>query len=284
MKSTSSLFQVHIAVIFFGLAGLFGKWIELPASLITWGRCAFAFAALFFLILFSKERFALKRSSHYLVFAGLGILLALHWWAFFYSIQLSTVAVGLLTFSTFPVFTVFLEPLFFSEKIRWPDIVAALLTVAGIAYIVPAFDLVHSTTVGAVFGVLSGLSFAVLQISNRKYVQAYSGRLITFYQTGIASIALLSVVSFPKSGLSWPHAGLLMVLGVLCTAAAHSLFINGLRSVKVRSASIIASLEPVYGIVFAMLFLHELPSWKEICGGAVILSAALWVSIKKSID
>ena len=280
MKKISSLFEVHLAVIFFGLAGLFGKWIDLPPSLITYGRCAFAFAALFFLILFSKERFALKRVSHYCAFAGLGMLLALHWWTFFHSIQMSTVAVGLLTFSTFPVFTVFLEPLFFKEKITWTDIVAALITLGGIACIVPDFDMSHSTTVGAIFGVLSGASFAVLQILNRKYVQNYSGRLITFYQTGIASFALLPAVSVANSGFSLSDVGMLAVLGVLCTATAHSLFINGLRSVKVRSASIIAGLEPVYGIVFAILFLHEIPSWKEICGGAVILSAASWVSFK----
>ena len=280
MKSTSSLFRVHLAVLFFGLAGLFGKWIELPSSIITWGRCAFAFVALFFLILFSKERFALKYTNHYGAFAGLGILLALHWWAFFHSIQISSVAVGVLTFSTFPVFTVFLEPLFFKEKIRWPFIVAAIVTAGGIACIVPTFDISHSTTVGVIFGVLSGLSFAVLQIANRKYVQTYSSRLITFYQTGVAAFTLLPVVSFSGSGFSLPNAGMLMVLGVLCTATAYSLFISGLRSVKVTTASIIASLEPVYGIVFAMLFLHEIPLWKEICGGVIILSAASWVSLK----
>ena len=280
MKNISSLFQVHLAVIIFGLAGLFGKWIELPPSLITWGRCVFAFIALFILILLSKERFVLKRASHYGIFAGLGVLLALHWWSFFYSIQISTVAIGLLTFSTFPVFTVFLEPLFFKEKISWPEIMAALVTAVGIAWIVPALDLNHSATIGVIFGVLSGLSFAVLQIVNRKYVQTYSGRLLTLYQTGIATFALLPVITFSGSGFSLSNVGMLMILGVLCTAAAHSLFINGLRSVKVRLASIIAGLEPVYGIIFAMAFLHELPSWKEICGGTVILSAALWVSLK----
>lgn len=281
MKISTSLFQVHLAVVFFGMTGLFGKWIDLPSSLITYGRCTFAFVALFFLILFSKERFALKRTSHYCVFAASGVLLALHWWSFFYSIQISTVAVGLLTFSTFPVFTVFLEPLFFKEKITWPDMVAALVTLGGIACIVPASGLNHSATGGVIFGVLSGLSFAVLQIVNRKYVQTYSGRLITFYQTGIASFALLPMLSFAKTSLSFTHIGLLAVLGVLCTAIAHSLFINGLRMVKVRSASIIAGMEPVNGIVFAMLFLHEKPAWNEIFGGIVILTVAAWVSLKR---
>jgi drug/metabolite transporter (DMT)-like permease len=280
MKNTPSLFKIHAAVLLFGLAGLFGKWIELPPSLITWGRCAFAFGALFFLILFSKERFALCRTSHYFVFAALGLLLALHWRAFFYSIQISTVAVGLLTFSTFPVFTVFLEPLFFKEKVRWTDIVAAIAAFGGIALIVPRFNMNDSITMGAVFGVLAGLSFAVLQTLNRKYVQIYSGRLITFYQTGVAAIALLPAGSFAV-GFTPPDMLLLVILGVLCTAVAHSLFISGLRSVKVRQASIIAGLEPVYGIAAAMLFLREMPSCKEICGGIVILATAMWVSAQR---
>jgi len=266
---------------FFGVAGLFGKWLALPPSLITWGRCSFAFVALFFLLLFSKERFLLRQTGHYFVFAGLGVLLALHWWSFFYSIQISTVAVGLLTFSTFPVFAVFLEPLVFKEKIRWTDIIAACITMGGVACIVPRFDISHSTTIGAIFGVLSGLSFAVLQMLNRKYVQTYSGRLITLYQTGIAALVLLPLVSFTQTVFTIPDVLLLMVLGVICTAAAHSLFISGLRSVKLRSASIIAGLEPAYGIVFAMLFLSEMPSWKEICGGIIILIVAAYVSARE---
>jgi len=279
MKHYHSLLKVHIAVMFFGIAGLFGKWIDLQPDVITCGRCVFAFATLFFIILFTKERFALKQTSHYFIFAGLGALLALHWWAFFYSIQIATVAVGLLTFSTFPVFTVFLETLFFKEKIKWTDIVAVLATFGGVAWMVPAFDLNDSTTVGALFGVWSGLTFAVLQILNRKYVQIYSGKLITCYQTGVASLALLPMATTTVSGFTMPDVVMLIVLGVFCTAAAHSLFISGLHSVKVRTASIIAGLEPVYGIVFAMLFLLEIPSWKEICGGILILFAAVLVSI-----
>ena len=256
----------------------------------------FAFVALFLLILFSKRvetghisatlnnrisALRLQRTSHYFIFTGLGVLLALHWWAFFHSIQISTVAVGLLTFSTFPVFCVFLEPLFFKEKIGYTDIMAALLTFGGIVWMTPKFDLNDSTTIGAVFGVLSGLSFAVLQILNRKYVQMYSGRLITCYQTGVAAFVLLLMVSFTENSFTMSHIFMLMILGVLCTAAAHSLFISGLRSVKVRSASIIAGLEPVYGIVFAMIFLCEMPSCREIVSGIVILCAVAFVSMKK---
>ena len=277
-NSRISLIKIHGAVLLFGIAGLFGKWITLPSSFITWGRCVFAFVALFVIILFSKERFALKQTSHYVVLAGLGLILALHWWAFFYAIQTSTVAIGLLTFSTFPVFTVFLEPLFFRDRIKWMDIAAAMVTFIGFVVMIPTFDIGNSHTLGAIIGTFSGLSFSVLQILNRKYVQIYSGKLITFYQTGVAAVILLPAVSLGQGDFSTTNVLLLAVLGVLCTAVAHSLFIGGLRTVKVQVASIIASLEPVYGIIAALLLLHEMPSWREICGGVIILTVAVWIS------
>ncbi len=278
----SSLFQLHFAVLLFGLAGLFGKWIDLPPAMITWGRCIFAFAVLSLLILLSKERFALKEKKHYFVFVCMGLILALHWWSFFYSIQISTVAIGLLTFSTFPVFAVFFEPVFFKEKIRLVDIAVAFITFAGIALVVPGFNINDPVTQGVLLGILSGLSFAILQIMNRKYVIHYPGKLIAFYQTGIASIVLLSMVSFGQGGeFSMQNILLLIILGVLCTALAHSFFIEGLKHVTVQTASIIASLEPVYGIIAAALLLHEIPSLKIIIGGIIILSMAVLVSLRR---
>ena len=41
-----AVFTVNIAVLLFGLAGLFAKWIRLPAICITFGRVLFSSAAL----------------------------------------------------------------------------------------------------------------------------------------------------------------------------------------------------------------------------------------------
>jgi drug/metabolite transporter (DMT)-like permease len=70
--------------------------------------------------------------------------------------------------------------------------------------------------------------------------------------------------------------GLLAFLGVVCTALSHALFIRGLNiSVRAQLASVIACLEPVYGIVFAYFLLHEIPSIHTLAGGAVILMSTL---------
>ena len=71
-------------------------------------------------------------------------------------------------------------------------------------------------------------------------------------------------------------------MGVLFTAAAHSMFINGMKHVRAQTAGMIASLESVYGIVAATLFLREIPSFNEFAGGTLILAAALYSTLKAS--
>ena len=68
---------------------------------------------------------------------------------------------------------------------------------------------------------------------------------------------------------------LLVVLGLVCTALAHTLFIGGLAVVTAHTASVIAALEPVYGIALALVLLGEVPGARTIAGGALIVAAAV---------
>lgn len=83
----------------------------------------------------------LEGKKDFFCLAALGVLLAVHWASFYEAIQLSTVALGLLSFSTFPVFVTFLEPLFFRQKLRLENVIIALVVFAGIAVVVPEFKL-----------------------------------------------------------------------------------------------------------------------------------------------
>ena len=51
-----------------------------------------------------------------------------------------------------------------------------------------------------------------------------------------------------------------------------------MKRIRARAASIISSLEPVYGVLLALIFLGEVPALRTILGGAVILGAALAVT------
>ncbi len=275
------LFEIHIAVLFFGLAGLFGKLVNQPPAVIVFGRVFFAMAFLLPALWYRKQGLKLDKTADYLALLFQGLILAVHWVTFFKSIQVSTVAVGLITFSTFPIFVTFLEPIFSKEKLKPADIALALVTFMGVVIVVPAFSLDNTTTQGALWGITSGLTFALLSIMNRKYARSYSSLVVAFYQDAAAALFLLPFLFMPAPAMTLPDMLLLALLGIVFTGVAHSLFIKGLAHVKAQTASIIASLEPVYGILAAAIVIGAIPVLRELTGGAVILGAALYATARK---
>ena len=51
-----------------------------------------------------------------------------------------------------------------------------------------------------------------------------------------------------------------------------------MKRIRAQAASIISSLEPVYGVLLALIFLGEVPALRTVLGGTVILGAALAVT------
>jgi drug/metabolite transporter (DMT)-like permease len=275
-----SLMEIHIAVFLFGVAGLFGKILALPAMIIVLGRVVFSSIFLFIIMVYMKKGIKLDERKHYFYLAAMGIILAIHWSTFFMSIQVSTVAIGLLTFSTFPVFVTFLEPYFFKESIKISDVVIALITFLGVALVVPSFKLGNSMTQGVLWGLASGFTYAILSMLNRKYVKDYESFVIAFYEQLCAAIVLMPFLFFQKPVFQSRDILLLLLLGTIFTGISHSLFINGLKNIKTQTAGIISSLEPVYGIIFAAAVLSEIPSLREILGGIIILGTVFYSTIK----
>ena len=74
---------------------------------------------------------------------------------------------------------------------------------------------------------------------------------------------------------------LLLALGLVCTALAHTLFIASLREVTARTASVVAALEPVYGIALAFVLLGERPDARVLAGGVLIVAAALVATTRR---
>jgi len=275
-----NLTQIHLAVFLFGISGLFGKLLLLPPMIIVLGRVFFSSVFLLVVMFFLKKDIKLKHKKDYLYFAIMGLILAIHWSTFFKSIQVSTVAIGLLIFSTFPVFVTFLEPYFFKEKIVMSDIVIAIITLLGVALVVPKFQLGDNLTQGVLWGILSSFTYAILSMFNRKYVKEYSSVAIAFYEQFVATLVLIPFLFLIKPIFKPMDILLLILLGIVFTAISHSLFINGLKNVKTQTAGIISSLEPVYGIILALIIIGEVPTVREVVGGIIILGTAFYSTIK----
>jgi drug/metabolite transporter (DMT)-like permease len=270
-----SLAEIHLAVLLFGFPGLFGKWLALAPVVIVFGRVLFACLALAAVMALKPVSFRVSPRRDAVLLAACGVVLAAHWTMFFKSVQVSSVAVGLLAYSSFPVFTAFLEPLLARERWEPESLAYAVLCVAGIGLIVPGIDLTNAVVRGVLWGLGAGLTFSVLSILDRRLASRHPSLAVAFWQDLLAGLVLVPAVArtgLPRDGRDW---ALIAVLGVICTAAAHTLFIEGMKGVGARTASILSSLEPVYGILLALVFLKETPSLRTVSGGAIVLAAAL---------
>ncbi len=279
-SKSGNLAEIHLAVLLFGLAGLFGKWLALSPFIIVLGRVVFASLVLGMLMAVAGTTKAARLSfrANPLVFILLGLILAVHWAAFFRSIQVSSVAVGLVSYSTFPLFTSFLEPLLNREPWETRHFLLSLGCLAGVVLMVPRFDPGLAVFQGAAWGVFAGLTFAVLTTINRRLTARHSALVIAFFQDLFAALFLVPFLFILKPALSGRDIALLAVLGVACTALSHTLFIRGMRGISARTASIVSALEPAYGAVLALAFLGEVPSGRTVAGGVIVIGSTVLAS------
>ena len=275
-----SLLLLHVAVMLFGLSGVLGKWVTVPAYAVAGGRSLCSCILLFGVLRLTGSPVALRSRRDYgLALLG-GLVLAIHWTAFFLSIKRASVAIGTLTFSAFPLFVTFLEPAIFKEKLTRRELLTALVLLVGVAVTVPELSLGNRTTEGILWGLLSALTYAVLSLINRDLSAKYSGVQICFFEQSTVALVLMPFALL--SGITWGRADLLGVaaIGVCCTATAFSMFVTAQKKVNARTAGVISGMETVYGILFAALLLGQWPTLREILGGVIILGTALYSSLK----
>ena len=268
-----AIIAVNIAVLLFGLAGLFARWIHQPAVVITFGRVFFSSATLGITMRIRKQAVYAADLRDLLLLVCAGAVLALHWWAFLKSIQISTVAIGTITFSSFPLFVTFLEPLVFRQRPKIRNVLFAMIILIGVLITIPEVSFENSIFLGILVGMLSSLAYAVLTVMNKSFAGKYSGTQIAFCEQATAAVLLLPFALRVGIHLSVSDFWLLLFLGVVTTAVAHTLFISSLKELPAQLAGICSSMETVYGILFAFLLLGEVPSAREIIGAVIIVGA-----------
>lgn len=270
------LWAVHSAVFLFGLTALFSKLIALPALEITLLRSLFAVVALWAVIRWQGEPVKLQTRGDYATVLLLGVLLAGHWVTYFHAMQVSSIAVGVIALYTFPVMTVFLEPLFHGDRPHWADVISGVGVVFGIYLLVPEFRLDDATTQGVLWGMLSALLFALRNIVQGRYFRRYPAKQALMYQILITIVVLLPFGSAVIPQVSTAQWSQLLLLGVIFTALPHTLFAFSLRNFKAKTASLVACLQVVYASLFAALLLGEWPAVTTIIGGLIVVAAAMF--------
>ena len=282
MTHRNALLAIHFGALMFGLSGVFGKLAQSTPLVVTFGRALFAVLALMLaaqLLRGSGARPSLRQRCGLIV--G-GLLLGSHWLTFFVAVKIGGVGIATLGFASFPAFTVLLEGLLFRERTRAIEFGMVGLVCAGLLLVAPQFDLASESTLGLIYGVLSGLLFALLSLLNRAVTRGVDPVHAALWQNGTILLCLLplagsSLPAVPAMDWLW-----LALLGVFCTGLAHSLFVASLKVLKARTTSVIFALEPVYGIAIAWWLFNEQPTLGMLFGGALIILASVITSRLKT--
>ncbi len=273
---STALLYIHAAALLFGGTALFSRIIPLPALDITVYRCVVACLTLTGLLLIGRQKLRLQHGRDYGIAVLLGVVVGLHWVTYFHSMQIAGVAVGIIALFTYPVITVFIEPLFNRQRPHWRDILAGVVVILGIALIVPEPDLSSDISQGVAIGVLSALLFALRNILHKRYFTQYGGAQAMSYQTAVAALMLLPFLSPGSTELAEQNWHWLLILGVVFSAAPHTLVAEGLRQLKAKTVGLVSCLQPLYATLLAALLLHELPDLRTLIGGALVVAAAFW--------
>ncbi|WZB63992.1 DMT family transporter [Achromobacter xylosoxidans] len=281
MTRQRALTYIHIAAVLFGLTGVFGELIQAGAVVITMGRAVFAVAALgLFARMRRRPLLGALTPAQLFVLVISGALLAAHWVTFFVSVKVGGIAIATLGFASFPAFITLFEGLIFRERVRLAEWLLLGLVTAGLVLVTPSFDLADQGTVGLAWGLLSGLTFALLALSNRRSASGMDPMQVACWQNLVVALVMLPFAAAQLPSVAAVDWLWLALLGVFCTGLSHYLFVSSLTRLNARSAGLVIALEPVYAIAFAWALFSQQPTPRMLAGAALIVAAIVWSGLR----
>ncbi|MEB8345640.1 DMT family transporter [Flavobacteriaceae bacterium KMM 6898] len=273
------LLEINLAMLLVSTSGALGRFIDLPVPITIASRAILAFMLLW---LFCKWRGISLRldNKDFLPVIMSGILMGLHWITYFYALKLSNVAIGMLSLFTYPVITSLLEPILLKTKFLKIHLVLGIMVLGGIYFLVPKFEIGNSYALAVGVGIMSALFYALRNLVLKARVRNYNGSALMCYQMVIVGALLFPVFFFLETdGMLGQWKGL-FTLALVTTAIGHTLFLNSFKYFSITTASIISSVQPVYGILIGAIFLAEIPSLMTVFGGILILGSVVIESVR----
>ncbi|MES2702090.1 MAG: EamA family transporter [Bacteroidota bacterium] len=265
-----ALIQMHVAVLLWGFTGVLGRAISLDAPSLVWHRMWMT-AVLMLVIILYRRQWVRVPARDVGNLAVIGLLMGLHWVAFYASIKFANISIALVCLSTASIFTSLLDPFVNKGRHDIKEVLLGSLALAGV-YLIYQFQQFYG--LGIAFGVIAAILSSVFTVLNKRIAHKYPARTMVLYEMGTGWVfisALLPLVMIygpgtqllPHSpsllGPDWMHNDWLwlVVLSLCCTVWAQSLALNALKRLSSFTATLSVNLEPVYGILLAFLFYNE---------------------------
>ncbi len=273
---TRAWLQIHFCVVLWGFTAILGKLITLPAFAIVWWRMLLVSVALLFIAKFWR---GLRELSPRLIaiYAGIGVIVALHWLTFYESIKRSNASVAATCMALTSVFIAFVEPAIARRRFDPRELALGLAVLPGVMLVVGGTP--NDMRLGIAIGALSAFLVAIFSCLNKRFIGNSEALSVTGIEmaAGAVMLTLAAFVVPGESPFTLPSsrdAGLLLALAIGCTLLPFALSLVALRKLSAFSTALAVNLEPIYSIVLAILLLgeqHELAA-RFYLGVAIILA------------
>ncbi|MFS4457005.1 DMT family transporter [Maribacter sp. 2304DJ31-5] len=278
-KHLSHLLEINLAMIFMSTSGALGRYVDLPVPVTIGSRSLIAFLLLLVYCKWKGISLKVARRDVPIVLLS-GLLMGIHWVTYFYALQWSNVAIGMLSLFTYPVITAFMEPLILRTRLQRVHLLLGGLVMVGIYLLSPELNFSNSYTLAISIGVFSAVFYSLRNILLKAKAAQYHGSMLMVHQTGIVSVLLAPAFITAEIDLVLGQWQGILALAILTTAIGHTLFLMTFKHFSITTVSILSSIQPVYGIVIGALFLSEIPEPTTILGGMLILGSVVIESIR----
>ncbi len=284
-ETRKAFLQIHFCVLLWGFTAILGKLITLPALPLVWWRMLIVVAALALVPRVWRGVRAMPRRLLF-AYAGIGVLVSLHWLTFYGAIKLSNASVGATCIALATVFTALLEPWLARRRFSKRELALGIAVLPGVALVVGGVP--SSMRLGIAVGTLSALLVALFGSLNKRLVEHGDPLTVTALELGAGTLVMTALA--PLMPLLFPaFAGKLFVLpglhdalyllglSLACTLLPFTLSLVALRHMSAFAAQLAVNLEPVYAIVLAIVLLGEQRELTPLfyLGVAIILAAVL---------
>jgi drug/metabolite transporter (DMT)-like permease len=262
-SSLKDYLLLHFIVLIWGFTAILGLLISLPPLELVFYRTLIAAAGVA-LVMVARNKPMVVSMPELIKIAGVGVLISLHWIFFFWSARLSTASVCLAGMATTSLWTAFVEPMVNRTKIKWYEVALGMMVISGLLVI---FQFETGYWLGLTMALISAFLSALFSVLNGRLTLRHSPFQITLYEMATASLFALAFMpiytQFLTDGadIEWTWKGLdwlwLLILGGVCTVYAFSVSVDLMKRLPVFSINLTINLEPVYGIVLAVLIFGE---------------------------
>ncbi len=269
--------KLIIVMLLWGSIGLFTRYIDLTPMQLSFTRAIIAIPILFLLIKDKKNILKLNKES-VVLYAIAGIFIGGAWVSLFYGYQYTTIASAVIIYNMCPVYVMILAPLLLKEKISLIQIAVIIVSFIGLILIVWNSKNGDTDIVGMLFSAASGICYAIVVIINRKIRVKIESNTATFIQMCSVMIVMLPFIIVDGIGsdvqaLNSTAIVLLLVLAIIHTGIAYSVYFSTYHHMKSIDIVIFSYLEPVFGILFSVLFLAETMTLLQWLGAILILGS-----------